>query len=60
MIPEPVEEILSQLDTTANGDDGHIDDDTRRAAKKAARIIRDLYKNNEVQVEQSTLDSGTA
>ncbi len=56
-IPEPVEEILFQLDLTANSDDGFIDDDTRRAARKAARVIRGLYEHDEIEVEKSELDS---
>ena len=56
-IPSPVEEILLHLDSTAKGDAGNIDDDTRNACKKSARIIRSLYKDNEINVEESTLDS---
>lgn len=57
VIPSPIEQILTQLDSTAEGDAGDIDDDTRIACRKSARIIRSLYKDNEINVEESTLDS---
>ena len=57
-MPKEIEALVKEL--TLIGDDKITQPNgaNRRAAKRAARIIRDLYKSNDkLEMEESSLDS---